>query len=319
MAPEELELVVSVPPHIREREEVFQIMFWVILGLLPATLGGIYFFHFYAIKVIVLSILAAVATEALFQKARRLPVTINDGSAIVTGLLLALCLPPKVPWWIPVVGGFIAIFLGKQIFGGLGYNIFNPALVARAVLLLSWAEHMTKDWYTALKVDAIARASPLFLAKQVKMGLFQLDLTRFYKICLFGNPSGCIGEVSVLLLLIGGGILLWREIIDWRIPAGFIGSVAVLCPLLGMDPIFHVLAGGLILGAFFMATDYVTSPITPNGRLLFGIGCGVITILLRSYSILLEGVTYAILFMNACTPLIDKYIQPRRFGVSKGK
>ncbi|MEW6188914.1 MAG: RnfABCDGE type electron transport complex subunit D [Actinomycetota bacterium] len=319
MAQEELELVVSVPPHIREREEVSQIMFWVVLGLLPATLGGIYFFHFYAIKVIVLSILAAIATEALFQKTRRLPTTINDGSAIVTGLLLALCLPPKVPWWIPVVGGFIAIFLGKQIFGGLGYNIFNPALVARAVLLLSWAEHMTKDWYTALKVDAIARASPLFLAKQVKLGLFQVDLTRFYKICLFGNPSGCIGEVSVLLLLIGGGILLWREIIDWRIPAGFIGSVAVLCPLLGMDPIFHVLAGGLILGAFFMATDYVTSPITPNGRLLFGIGCGAITILLRSYSILLEGVTYAILFMNACTPLIDKYIQPRRFGVSKGK
>jgi len=317
MAPEEL--VVSVPPHIREREEVSQIMFWVVLGLLPATLGGIYFFHFYAIKVIVLSILAAVATEVLFQKARRLPITINDGSAIVTGLLLALCLPPKVPWWIPVVGGFIAIFLGKQIFGGLGYNIFNPALVARAVLLLSWAEHMTKDWYTALKVDAIARASPLFFAKQVKMGLFQVDLTRFYKICLFGNPSGCIGEVSVLLLLIGGGILLWREIIDWRIPAGFIGSIAVLSPLLGMDPIFHVLAGGLILGAFFMATDYVTSPITPNGRLLFVIGCGLITILLRSYSILLEGVTYAILFMNACTPLIDKYIQPRRFGVSKGK
>jgi len=315
---EPLELVVSVSPHIRAKEIVSGIIGWVILTLLPVTLMSVYVFGLYAVKIIILSVGTTVLTEAAIQKLRKIPITIGDGSAALTGLLLALILPPRVPWWIPVIGGLVAITLGKQVFGGLGYNVFNPALVGRAVLMVSWAEPMAQSWLSPLgRLDAVSTATPLALMKQARAGLAQFHSAYYYKPLLFTNPGGCLGEVSALLLLVGATILLYKRIIEWRIPAGFLSTVFVLSLFTKTDPFFQVLAGGLLLGAFFMATDYVTSPVTPRGTLIFGIGCGFITVLLRCFSNVPEGVTCAILFMNAFTPLIDRYTMPRVYG--KGK
>lgn len=309
-----MKLVVSPAPHLRVKDEVRRIMFYVIIALLPAVLGSLYFFKFYALRAILISIAAAVVTEAGIQRVRKIPITVDDLSAVVTGLLLALTLPPKVPWWIPLVGGFVAISLGKQAFGGLGYNIFNPALVGRAVLLISWPAHISRDWYTYLKIDTVVSATPLYLAKQAREGLIRFDPTRYYKAFLLGNPGGTIGETSALLLLAGAAFLFLYGVIDWEIPISFLGTVAVLTILLRSDPIFYLLAGGLILGAFFMATDYVTAPVTRKGHIIFGVGCGVVTVLIRFYSALPEAVMYGILFMNVCTSLIDRYTRPRVFG-----
>lgn len=310
-------LIVSVSPHIWQGESTTQIMLWVIASLLPVTFYSIYLFGFYALQVIVVSIVACVATEALFDKVQKLPLTVGDGSAVLTGLLLALTLPPKVPFWIPLIGAVAAILLGKQLFGGLGYNIFNPALIGRAFLVLSWAKHMSKDWYKPLvKLDAQTMATPLYAMKQARLGLFKVNPATFYKALFFSNPGGCIGEVSALLLLIGAAVLLAKRIIDWRIPFSYLATVAVMAVILKSDPIFYLLAGGLILGAFFMATDYVTSSITPNGKLVFGVGCGLVTMLIRFYSSLPEAVMFAILFMNCCAPLIDRYTKPKVFGSS---
>ena len=325
------ELLVTVPPHIWQGESTQKIMLWVIGALLPVTLYSLWVFKFHALMVIVLSVGTCVAVEAGYQKLQKLPVTINDLSAVLTGLLFALVLPPKVPWWIVVTGAFIAIMLGKQVFGGLGYNIFNPALVGRAVLVLSWTQHMTTKWYQPLvskqgfkllgittKLDALTSATPLFAMKQVREGVIKgLETGSFYKALLFSNPGGCIGEVSALLLLIGAAVLLWKKIIDWRIPFYYMITVALITVFLGADPIFYLLAGGLILGAFFMATDYVTSTITPKGRIIYGIGLGVVTALLRFYSNLPEAVMVSILFMNCCAPLIDRYTQPKIYGMVK--
>ncbi len=281
--------------------------------------------------VVALSIATCVATEAGYQRLQKLPVTVNDFSAVLTGLLLALVLPPLVPWWIVVIGGFVAIMLGKQVFGGLGYNIFNPALVGRAVLVLSWTQYMTTKWYLPLvskqgfkllgitvELDALTSATPLFAMKQMREGLIKgIQPSYFYKALLFSNPGGCIGEVSAFLLLIGAAVLLWKKIIDWRIPFYYLVTVAVLTVLLGGDPIFYLLAGGLILGAFFMATDYVTSTVTPIGRIIYGIGLGAVTVLLRFYSRLPEAVMVSILFMNCCAPLIDRYTRPKIYGAVK--
>ncbi len=309
--------IVSSPPHLRAPQDVPKIMLLVIIALLPVTIEAVAMFGIFAIKTIVLCILSAVATEAAIQKLRKIPVTIDDYSAVLTGLLLALCLPPKVPFWIPIVGGIVAIGLGKQVFGGIGFNIFNPALVGRAFLLMSWANHLTGDWYRTIKVDAISGATPLFVAKQLRAGLINVDLAQYYKPLLLANPYGSMGEVSAVLITLGGLFLILMKIIDWRIPAGYIGTAFVLSWLIGGDPVFYIMAGGLLFGAFYMATDYVTSPITKNGRLLFGIGCGLITVVIRFYSNFPEAVTYSILFMNACTPLIDMYVKPRKFGVAK--
>jgi len=315
IAEKEMKLTISPAPHLRAKEDVQRIMFYVIVALTPATLGSLYFFKLYALRAILISIVAAVLTEAGIQKLRKIPLTINDLSAVVTGLLLALTLPPKVPWWIPLVGGFVAISLGKQVFGGLGYNIFNPALVARAVLLLSWPAHISRDWYSYPKIDTVTQATPLYLAKQAREGLIHFEPSRYYKLFLFGNPSGTIGEISVLLLLAGAVFLFLYRVIDWQIPISYLATVAVLTMLLGSDPIFYLLAGGLVLGAFFMATDYVTAPVTKKGQIIFGIGCGLVTVLLRFYAGPPEAVMYSILFMNACTSLIDRYTKPRVFGV----
>jgi electron transport complex protein RnfD len=310
-------LIVSAPPHLRSPEDAPRIMLMVVLALLPVTILALILFKLYALQTILFCIVGAVGAEALIQKLRGIPITINDWSAFLTGLLLALCLPPKVPFWIPLIGGAVAIGLGKQVFGGLGYNVFNPALVGRAVLLMSWANHLTRDWYATLSVEAISGATPLFIAKQVQANLIDFDLSRYYKMLLLQNPHGSMGEVSALLIILGGLFLMWRKVISWHIPLTYVGTVFVLSWLFQGDPIFYILAGGVMFGAVFMATDYVTSPVYPKGKVIFGIGCGLVTTIIRFFSSFPEAVTYAILFMNACTPLIDLYTKPKKFGAVK--
>ncbi|HHY37567.1 MAG TPA: RnfABCDGE type electron transport complex subunit D, partial [Clostridia bacterium] len=248
------------------------------------------------------------------------PVTVGDWSAAVTGLLLAFNIPVTAPLWLPVVGSAFAIIIVKQLFGGLGQNFVNPALAARAMLMAAWPAHMT-SWVTPF--DAVSTATPLATLVP-KAGEATAALPSYWNMFV-GNIPGCLGETSALAILAGGAYLLLRGVIDWRIPVGFIGTVAVLTWIIGPkgiftgDPLAHILAGGLMLGAFFMATDYVTSPVTRKGRLIMGIGCGIITVLIRIYGSYPEGVSYSILIMNIATPLIDKFVQPRVFGVARAR
>ena len=313
----ETEVVVSAPPYIRQELTTERIMWLVVISLIPAALAGVAFFGWHALGIILSSVFSAVLTEFLVLKLMKRPVTIKDGSAVVTGLLLALIIPPTVPLWIPVVGSAFAIMLGKQIFGGLGYNPFNPALIGRAFLLASWSSLMTKwRWplnslaWSGNNADAVSGATALGLLREGIQGIP-------YKQLLFGNISGYLGETSALALLLGAIFLLLYKIIDWRIPAGYLGTVVLMALLMGENPLFHLLAGGLILGAFFMATDYVTTPVTPKGRLIFGIGCGVLTMLIRKYGGFPEGVCYSILLMNITTPLLDRWTVPKKFGEVK--
>ncbi|MDD5448322.1 MAG: RnfABCDGE type electron transport complex subunit D, partial [Actinomycetota bacterium] len=249
-------------------------------------------------------------------------------SAVVTGLLLALTLPPKLPFWMPHIGGAVAIALGKEVFGGLGHNIFNPALVGRAILFVSWSGYMTTSYLkkplaatvntqAIREISAITSATPLAAMAQAREGEIAIEASKYYKPLLFGNPWGCIGETSAVLILVGLAILLANGIIDWRIPVCYVGTVMGLSWALGSDPIFAALSGGLLLGACFMATDYVTNPMTPWGKVVFAIGCGLVTVILRFYSNLPEGVMFSILLMNGLTPLIDRYLRPKPFGFVK--
>jgi electron transport complex protein RnfD len=289
----------------------------VVIALIPAALAGVGFFGWHALAIIISSVFSALLTEVLILKLMKRPVTIKDGSAAVTGLLLALIIPPTVPLWIPVVGSAFAIALGKQVFGGLGYNPFNPALIGRAFLVASWPSLMTK-WRWPLnslawigdRADAVSGATALGLLRDGIKGIP-------YKQLLIGNISGSLGETSALALLLGAIFLLIYKIIDWRIPAGYLGTVVIMALLMGEEPLFHLLAGGLILGAFFMATDYVTTPVTTKGRLIFGIGCGFLTMLIRKYGGFPEGVCYSILLMNITTPLLDRWTVPKKFGEVK--
>jgi len=302
------ELVVSSSPHIKTDDTVSKIMFRVVLALMPTTFAGIYFFRAKALVILITTILSALITEAIFQKVRKKSLSLNDGSALVTGLLLGLTLPPTLPVWMAIVGGVVAVGLGKMVFGGLGQNIFNPALVGRAFLLITFPVHMT-TWLKPL--DSISGATPLNLLKMEGTKINYLDL-------LIGNVAGSIGETSAILILVGGIYLLYKKCIDWRIPLSYLGTVFIVTFLLGRDPIFHLLSGGLMLGAFFMATDMVTTPITKKGRWIFGIGAGIILVIIRIYGGYPEGVLYSILFMNALTPLINRYTKGKVFGeVSK--
>lgn len=294
----------SVSPHIRAGEDVKSIMWWVVFALLFPVLAATWFFGLKALILILFTTLVAILAEVAFQKVLGLPVTVRDGSAAVTGVLLALVLPPTLPLWMAGIGAIAAIVLVKGLFGGLGFNIFNPALAARAILLASWPVAMT-TWVTPM--DAVTTASPLFLAKMNQAVPDYLNL-------FLGNRAGSLGETSVLAILIGAGILYWKRIIDWPAPTAYIGTVALLTLILGQDPLFHVLSGGLLLGAFFMATDYVTAPVTTKGRFIFGLGCGIMTVLIRLYGGFPEGVNYSILIMNMLTPLIDAYVRPGLFG-----
>lgn len=309
-------LYISSSPHFFSSENTNRIMFMVILGLMPLTIMAVYTFGFYSLLVILSSLVGALGAEAVALYLYKKPLsTLLDGSAFLTGLLLALCLPPKIPLWLPFIGSVFAIIVGKQFFGGLGHNVFNPALVGRAFLLISWAKYLTSNWYKTVSADAFTGATPLFLAKQVRAGELTYSFTHFYKTYLIQNPYGCIGEVSALLIILGGLFLIALRIVNWEIPLGYIGAAAISTAIFGGDVVFNLLAGGLLLGAFFMATDYVTTPLTRSGRFIFGLGCGFLNILIRFFSGYAEATTYAILFMNAVSPLIDYYLAPRRFGV----
>ena len=330
----------SVSPHLRERTSIRSIMYVVVGALCPALLVSVYFFGLRALWVVGIGMVSAVLTEALAQRVLRKPVTASDGSALVTGMLLAFVLPPSVPLWMPMVGSAFAIVLGKQVFGGLGCNPMNPALLGRAFLLASWPVHMTARWVapkggTMSGVDTVTSATPLAALKEAyaalsssvdKLGALDVitQIPGAYGHLFWGRVGGCIGETSAAALLVGAAALMYLRIIEWRIPFSFIGTVALLSWLLGGpdglftgDPLFHVLSGGLMLGAFFMATDMVTSPITHWGRVVFGVGCGVITVVIRVYGGYPEGVCYSILLMGATTPLIDAWTKPRVFGETK--
>ena len=306
---------VSDAPHIRSRLTTKGIMYLVILALLPAGLSGIYIYGLGSLRVILITMASCVAFEALFLRFRkRDPRIALDGSALLTGLLLAYNLPPEVPLWLPVVGAAVSIILAKQIFGGLGHNIFNPALVGRVFLQISWPVYMTTWKNPRWALDAISTATPL--AKEVSSSFSYMAL-------FLGNHSGCIGEVCILALLIGALFLLFTKIISWHVPVSFIGTVMLLAWIFGGDGffngdfIFHLLTGGLVLGAFFMATDYVTRPLTKAGKIIFGIGCGIMTVVIRLKGGYPEGVSYAILFMNAMVPLIDRYTKTKKYGFIK--
>jgi electron transport complex protein RnfD len=317
-------LVVSVSPHFRDRDDTARVMWSVVVALVPALAASIYLFGWRALVLEAVSVAVALVTELLCERIYKREVSIRDGSAVVTGILLAFTCPPQTPIWMMALGSFIAIFLVKQLFGGIGYNIFNPALAARAILLASFPVVMT-SWAAPvtsfLGVDATSAASALGTIKEAARAGTAVAPGSLpgYLALLLGNVPGSIGETSKVALLLGAAFLFIRRIIDWRIPVTFVAAVAVLSFVVGRDPLFEVLSGGLILGAFFMATDYVTSPTTSKGRIIFGLGAGVVTFLIRDYGGFPEGVCYAILFMNVCSPLIEMYVRPRRFGAVKAK
>jgi electron transport complex protein RnfD len=303
---------VSSSPHIKSNDSVQGIMRDVIIALIPATIASIYFFGMKALLVTLVSVLSCIAAEALWQKLAHRKSTIGDLSAVVTGLLIAFNLPAAVPLWLPAIGGFFAIIIVKQFFGGIGQNIMNPALAARAFLLASWPVHMTN-----FTVDGVSTATALGILKEGGGELPSL-MNLF-----IGNVGGCIGETSVIALLIGGAYLLYKRIISWHTPITYIATVFVLTFILGRDglmtgnALYEILAGGLMLGAFFMATDYSTSPMTKKGQLIFGFGCGALTTIIRLYGGYAEGVSYAILLMSLAVPFIDKFTAPRIFGEVK--
>ncbi|MGI6113088.1 MAG: RnfABCDGE type electron transport complex subunit D [Mahellales bacterium] len=303
-------LIVSSSPHIGSGNSIQRIMLDVVIALMPALVAATIFFGYRAIVITVVSVAAAVLTEAVLQKLCKKPVTIKDFSAVVTGILIAFNLPVSVPLWLPIVGSVFAMAIVKFVFGGLGHNFMNPALAARALLVVSWPARMTgAAWTQPGNIDAVSAATPLEL---LKMGDIQ-NLPGIYDLFL-GNVAGCLGETSALALLIGGVYLLLRGVISWRTPVTFIGTVALLTWLFGGDPLYSIFAGGLMLGAIFMATDYSSSPVTPKGQLIMGLGCGIITTVIRLFGGYPEGVSYSILFMNVMTPLIDKYTMPKIFG-----
>ncbi len=332
---------VSSSPHIRDADSVQKIMFSVIIALVPAFVGSVWFFGFKAAWLTILAVGTAIVTEAGIQKLRKVPVTISDGSAVITGILLAFNIPASAPFWLPIVGTFFAVAVGKMVFGGLGFNPMNPALLGRAFLLASWPATMTSSWTapaggTSSGLEGFTGATPLKVLKEAREIVLNPDLfpekydsavetlsriSSTYGDLFWGQVGGCIGETSVILLLIGAAFLIYKRIIDLSIPLGYMGTVFVISWIFGGskglftgDPIFHILSGGLILGAFFMATDMVTTPVTKRGRLIFGIGCGLLTMVIRLVGGYPEGVSYSILLMNLTTPLLDKYTKPKVFG-----
>jgi len=358
--------LVSSAPHLHDKTTTRNVMWNVIIALSPALVFAVYYWGFRALMLTLLGAVSAVVTEAVIQKLRKVPVSVSDGSAFLTGMLLAYNINAGAPWWMPIMGAVFAIAVGKQVFGGLGNNPVNPALLGRAFLLASWPSTMTSGWLKPrtgslsgiTNLDAIASnlhqlspkaydlvtgATPLKVVQTLRDSSFVasinanagdgIDLAnRIFtnitemgtlKNLFWGNIGGCLGEVSAFALLLGAVYLLYKNIIEWRIPLFYIGTVFVLSfffgPIKGagyspMLPFFHIFAGGLMLGAFFMATDYTTSPLTKNGRIIYAIGCGLLTVVIRFVGGYPEGVSYSILFMNVMTPLIDKLTMPKAFG-----
>ncbi len=350
-------LKISNAPHTESKDTISSIMWTVFIALMPAAVYAVMNYGIKALTVMVAGVVAAIIAEALTQKAFKQDITIKDGSAAVTGLLVAMNVPPNSPVWMTVLGSVFAIFIVKQLFGGLGFNIFNPALAARAFLMASWPVEMTTTWfkygeknviangitntfgYSKAAFDTFTGATPLGLLKEGSKMVtdFNIDPTKLndmlyspqmIKSMFMGNVGGVIGETSALLLLIGALFLLIRKVITWHTPVAYLGTVAALSALYygltghpagATATLFHIISGGLFLGAFFMATDMVTSPVSAKGMIIFGIGCGVLTFVIRLWGGYPEGVSYSILLMNAAVPLIDRLIKPKLFGSQKKK
>ncbi len=304
---------VSLAPYLRSKSTTQKMMLDVIIAMLPALAASIYFFGMNALMLTVVSVISCVVAEVFMQKLFKKKVTVSDLSAVITGILLAFNLPASAPWWMPVFGGFFAICIVKQIFGGIGSNFMNPALAARAAIMASWPGLITNY----ITPDGVASATPLQLMKAGTTG----ELPSLMDMAI-GNIGGVIGETCSILLVLGGIYLIVKKVIDWKIPCLYILTTTVLLAAFGVDisllP-YHILGGGLILGAFFMATDFVTCPVTPNGRIIFAIGCGIITAIIRVYGGMAEGVSYAIILMNTATPLIESLTTPKVFGEVKSK
>lgn len=331
--------IVSQGSHIYHPQDTPVIMWQVILALLPASVMGIYVFGIDALRVILIGVISAVLFEAVIQKyLMKVPVTINDYSAALTGLLLALNLPASSPWWMICIGTLISIGIGKLAYGGLGQNPFNPALVGRVALLIGFPALMTNwsvtggylaELYKKVNPEVLTAATPLGFVKAYSGTNLSNDLVAYFntysfniKSLFIGTTGGSIGEVSELALILGGIYLLYKNVINIEIPVSFIGTVGIIAmiayyisPDKMLLPHYHLFSGGLFLGAIFMATDMVTSPFTFWGRVIFGIGCGILTMLIRLFGGYPEGVSFAILLMNIFVPIIDSYIKPKRFGV----
>ena len=306
--------IVSASPHIRGSYTTKGIMADVLIALSPAMIVAVYFLGIRALMITAVSVASCIFFEGAWQKVTKQTITVGDLSAVVTGVLLAFNLPISSPLYIPIIGGFVAIIMAKQFFGGMGQNFINPALAARAVLLASFPQAMTD--FSMPGVDGISSATPLALLKAGEAVPSLMDV-------FVGNIGGSIGEISALALLIGLGYLLFKKIITIKIPAIYVGTVFILTYVLGRggmfnaNPVYEIMTGGLFLGAFFMATDYSTSPSTPKGEVIFALGCGILTTVIRLYGGYPEGVSYSILIMNLAVPLIDKYTAPKPFGTVK--
>ena len=327
-------LFVSVSPHVKTNITVSKIMWTVVACLTPPLILSVFIFGFQTLIITLISVVSCVATEAISEKLLGRPITIRDGSAVITGILLAYTIPPGVPLWMPILGAIMAIFVTKVIMGGIGFNIFNPALIGRSFLVATYPVAMTTAWLVPMRdgaifkymgsgVDAISAATPLYVLKHYgihalidKFGSMSSIYTNFF----IGLRPGCIGETSALLLLIGGIFLIYKKYITWHIPASIIISISFLTWVFGGEkvftgnPLLAVLSGGVILGAFFMATDYVTSPTQKTGQLVFGAGIGALTVLIRLKGGYPEGVCYAILLMNALSPALDQWFKPKQFA-----
>lgn len=303
-----MNLRISTAPHYHNPVTTQRLMLYVLLALLPCAAFGVYAFGLHALMLLCLSCATAVLCEFIWQKAAKVPVRVGDLSALVTGLILGLNLPAGAPWWLAVIGSAFAILLVKQLFGGLGDNFLNPAMAARAVLLASWPVHMTSylvPTFFETGVDAVTAATPL-ATRNVEL----MDL-------LFGRIPGCIGEVSKVAILIGLLILLVTRTVTWHIPVSMMAGVFVFSWLFGADPVYAILSGGVLFGAVFMATDYVTTPMTPVGQIIYGLGIGLIVAVIRNFGAYPEGVTYGILLMNIATPLIDRFLPRKIYGHQK--
>ncbi|MFH1707915.1 MAG: RnfABCDGE type electron transport complex subunit D [Planctomycetota bacterium] len=330
------ELLVSTSPHIRDEITTTRIMWAVAIALAPATGMGIWFFGVRVLAQVLVSVAAAILTEYVIQKWRKVPVTAMDGSAFVTGLLLVLVISPAVPLPYVALGAVFSIGIGKQVFGGLGRNIWNPALVGRAFMQVSFPSIMNAMWIAPRGViDAVTGPTPLAAVKEAIRAGGTMDAVAaaapHWADLAWGKELGCAGETSAIALLVGGLLLIGLKIIDWRVPFIYIGTAVLFCWLLpvstpngmvwfadqGWYPVFHLLSGGLFLGGFFMATDLVTTPYTVKGRVIFAVGAGLLVAIIRVYGGYPEGVCYSILIMNTAVPLIDKFTLPRPFGARK--
>ncbi len=320
-------LTISPSPHVHTKDSVNKIMYRVLLALLPALVWSVFMFGLDAVRVTVISVVACMAFEYVIQRfiMKEIP-SITDGSAALTGILLAFNVPSSIPSWILISGALVAIGVGKMSFGGLGNNPFNPALVGRVFMLISFPVQMT-SWPISIhtQTDAVTTATPLGILKEgIKSGQSITDLLPNLPgnvDLLYGNMSGSLGEISAIMLLLGFAYMLWKKVITWHIPVFILGTIFIfqgslwlINPEKYIQPIFHLLTGGAMLGAIYMATDMVTSPMTHRGQFVYALGIGIITVLIRNFGAYPEGISFAILIMNAFTPLLNKFIKPKRFG-----